>query len=221
MFNLGNMDVMDILARTFILLLVMPLHEFSHAAMAVRLGDDTPIRQGRYTLNPRPHLSLVGSIALFFFGFGWANPVIVNPGNLKKPKRDMAIIAIMGPLSNVFAAFVLIIVIRVVIGIHAPVGFNDGVMTLNRILLLMVQINLLLAAFNLLPIPPLDGSKVLGAFLPDRAYRMMDRYQGMMTIVLLLLLFTGQLMGVISSMIMWMMNMLWRITSPIEFLFGL
>ena len=220
MFNLNNINPIDMLARVFILLLVMPVHEFSHAAMAVRLGDDTPIKQGRYTLNPLAHLSLIGSIALLFFRFGWAKPVLVNPGNLKKPKRDMAIIAIMGPVANILAALVLVIVLRVFIGIYSPAGLNSNHMP-QQMLIFMIQINLLLAAFNLLPIPPLDGSKVLGAFLPNSLYRSMDRYQGILTIVLLLLLFTGQLWGVIDGMVTWMAEMLWQITSPIENLFRL
>ena len=242
MLNFNNLNLIDILARVFILLLVMPVHEFSHAAMAVRLGDDTPIRQGRYTLNPIAHLSLIGSFALLFLGFGWAKPVLVNPQNLKSPKRDMAIISIMGPVANILAALVLIIALRILIGVYSPdwlggsfpfiqfavmfssanaeMGLHGGFLTLAQILIFMIQINLLLAAFNLLPIPPLDGSKVLGAFLPNSFYRSMYRYQGVLTVVLLLLLFTGQLWGVIGSMISWMSGVLWRLTLPINFLFG-
>jgi len=189
--------------------------------MAVRLGDDTPVVQGRYTLNPIAHLSLIGSLALFFFPIGWAKPVLVNPQNFKRPRRDMALVALMGPVSNIFAALVVMIVTRVLIGIFSPASFPAGFGTLQEILITIIFINLMLAAFNLLPIPPLDGSKVLGMFLPANIHRAMERYQGILIVVLLLLLFTGVLIDVIVQVRDWLFSALAWITRPIDYLFGL
>jgi Zn-dependent protease len=156
------------------------IHEVSHGFAAYLLGDDTAKRRGRLKLNPLVHIDLFGTIilpiALFFlfkFPFGWAKPVPINPYNFKNMKRDMGITALAGPLSNFTIALVLSIVIRILIGsLHLGEGggIAIGLQYLMAILTQLVIINLFLCFFNLIPFPPLDGSKVLGAFLPDSIY---------------------------------------------------
>ena len=218
-----NMDLFDIIARVLVLLLAMPVHEYSHAAMAVRLGDDTPIQQGRLTLNPLAHLSLMGSVALLFIGFGWAKPVMVDMRNLKNPKRDMALISIMGPLANILVAFVVLCFFKALLGAF---GFpqTTAADSLFRILSYVIGINLMLAVFNLVPIPPLDGSKILAAFLPDKYYRVLMRHEGFIIVLLMLLLmwpFGGRspLMAPIMFLQGALFEFLWWITTPIDLLF--
>ncbi|MCL2069329.1 MAG: site-2 protease family protein [Oscillospiraceae bacterium] len=216
-----NMELLDIIARALVLLIAMPVHEYSHAWMAVRLGDDTPIRHGRLTLNPMAHLSLMGSVALMAFGFGWAKPVTVDMRNFKHPKRDMAVVAIMGPLANALAAFAVLVFYRVLNGVYGYPQSENTQHMIYMILLYMVVINLRLMAFNLLPIPPLDGSKVLSALLPDRYYRVLMRYEGVVIVALLLCLYMGWLMIPIGYIESAAFSFLVWITSPIDILFGL
>jgi Zn-dependent protease len=216
--SLNNLELLDIIARLLVLVLAMPVHEYSHAAMAVRLGDDTPIRQGRLTLNPVAHLSLIGSIALMFMGFGWAKPVMVDMRNLKSPKRDMALISIMGPLANILAALAVLVFYRILLGVFGSPQ-TDAANSFFLILIYMILINLTLAVFNLMPIPPLDGSKVLGAFLPDRYYRVLIRREGIIIVAVLVLLYTGMLTGPIGFLRDLLLRFLLWITMPIELLF--
>lgn len=158
------------------ILMVLSIHEFSHAWMANYLGDPTAKFAGRITLNPRAHLELAGSIFFLLFGFGWGKPVPVNPANFKNPKRDGAWTALAGPLSNLFTAMLFAIPLRYFLATD-PMVYVDGmegqvVLEGLRILSGMVfRLSIILFIFNLLPIPPLDGSKILGFFVPDRWYR--------------------------------------------------
>lgn len=160
------------------ILVAIAVHECAHAYSAYLLGDDTARLQGRMTLNPLSHIDPLGALLFVTVGFGWAKPVPVNPLHLKHPKRDMAVIALAGPVSNLLLAFVCYLLLAVLYGDH-PTAFNDvvaGIMgpesvgerMLQLILLSSVMVNLGLMAFNLLPIPPLDGSNIVRMFIPWR-----------------------------------------------------
>ena len=165
-----------VIVVAIMLLVGLPVHEFSHALAAYRLGDGTAKLFGRLTLNPIAHFDPVGGtlLALTFigsaaaggaFGFGWAKPTPVNPMNLQGGRRGEAIVAAAGPLSNLVLAIVAAIPLRFLL---ANPTLLDQVSMLAEVLSLFVQINLVLMIFNLIPIPPLDGSKVLFAFLDRR-----------------------------------------------------
>lgn len=144
------------------------IHEFSHAYTAYRLGDDTAAHQGRLTLNPLAHLDPLGTILVFLAGFGWARPVPVNPGNFKNPRQGDILTTAAGPLSNLVMATVFALIYRLL-----PPG--DGVDSIlgifSQVLFLAVQFNLLLCFFNLIPIFPLDGARIVRALLPlNQAY---------------------------------------------------
>ncbi len=139
------------------------VHEFSHAFAAVSLGDPTPERQGRVTLNPMAHIDITGMLFLVIVGFGWGRPVEFNPHNLKHPRRDGSLIAIVGPLSNFLSAGIFALLGSMYV--HATGAGPENL--LIQFLILLVVINVGLGVFNLLPIPPLDGSRLLVALLPD------------------------------------------------------
>jgi Zn-dependent protease len=175
------------------------IHEFAHAFVADKLGDPTPRYQDRVTLDPRAHLDPIGTIAIFLVGFGWGKPVSFDPYNLKEPQRDTALIALAGPASNIIIAITLAVVFHL-----GLLGF------LSAALPIIIQINIMLAIFNLIPVHPLDGSKILMAFLPsESAYeyeKFMNKY-GMFVLIMLIMRWNGvspvsQLITPVIQMIM-------------------
>ncbi len=141
-------------------LIGLTIHEFSHALVAYKLGDSTAKYAGRITLNPLAHLDLFGTILLFVVGFGWGKPVPFNPYNLRDQKYGPLLIAIAGPLSNLVIALIFGLALRFFVAYEMAFG-------LILLFSVIVFLNIILAVFNLLPIPPLDGSKILFALLPD------------------------------------------------------
>jgi Zn-dependent protease len=179
-------------------LFALSFHEYAHGWMAKRKGDRTAELMGRLTMNPMAHADPIGTFMLPIFSmltglpmFGWAKPVPVNERNLRSPRKDMFWVAAAGPLSNVLLAVVAALgmyAFRVFVMAGAPTQTH---ITIWRMLSIFVQINLILALFNMIPIHPLDGGKVLARFLPERLNQKLENAQGMSSIVLLLLLFTG------------------------------
>jgi Zn-dependent protease len=163
-----------------VLVFSLTIHEFAHAWVADRLGDPTPRSHGRLTLNPLAHLDWLGTIMLFLIGFGWGKPVPVDAYNFRSPRRDMTLVAVAGPVSNLLGALVMAFI--------AAHLFNGG--WIATALTLAVQMNIMLAVFNLIPVGPLDGSRVLSGLLPHHlAYEfdeVMERYG---LYILLLLIF--------------------------------
>ncbi len=160
-------------ARILTLLLVIPLHEAAHALVAKWCGDDTATRQGRVSLNPFDHIDPTGSLLMILTGFGWARPVDVNPARMRHPRRDMALTAIAGPVSNLIAAFAAGLVKACILatddGMKAYMEYvlTDKITTTYCVMLLMeflMIVNIGLAVFNLIPIPPLDGFNVMRYF---------------------------------------------------------
>ncbi len=192
----GEVDIWSLLAQTlsvlFVIFCILPLHEYAHGWTANKLGDPTAKLEGRLTLNPLASVDIVGSLALLFVGFGWAKPVPVDSRYFKKPKRDMAITALAGPISNLLAALVGAVLVALMEAFAPYNGFTSFVF---NVFYYYVVVNISLAVFNLIPIPPLDGSRILAAFLSDRAMSTLYRYQNILSIALLLLLATGALSG--------------------------
>lgn len=181
----------QVLAIVFVILCILPLHEYAHGWMAGKLGDPTARLERRLTLNPLASVDPVGTVWLFLFGFGWAKPVPVDSRYFKKPKRDMAIVALAGPVSNVLAGFVGAVVMQAMRAFLTGSAVNAVTQFIYAVLNFYVLVNISLAAFNLLPIPPLDGSRILGAFLSDRALAVYYRYQNIFVMVLFVLLISG------------------------------
>jgi len=183
-----NFDLQVFILRLPAIILALTFHEFFHGFAAYRLGDRTAKRDGRLSLNPLRHIDPIGIIMLLVIGFGWAKPVMVNPYNLKNPKQDMAIIALAGPLSNFLLAFIVAMIHAVffhTIGTDSAITAN-----ISMFLGIFASINVVLGVFNMLPIPPLDGSKLFGIILPDRLYfRYINFPYGI--IILLMILYAG------------------------------
>jgi Zn-dependent protease len=150
------------------ILLALTFHEYAHAYMAYRYGDDTARQSGRLTLNPLRHLDPLGTIMIFIVHFGWAKPVPVNPNRLRNPKKDMLWISAAGPLANMVLALASGLLIRVLLTIGVTPDRHTAIGLLFFMVIMSLQINLALAIFNILPIAPLDGSKILFALLPVR-----------------------------------------------------
>lgn len=182
----------QILSVLFVIFCILPLHEFAHGWVANKLGDPTAKLEGRLTMNPLASIDPMGALLLLLVGIGWAKPVPVDSRYFKKPKRDVAITALAGPVSNLLAALIGA-VIDVALGVFAP--YNSFTVFLLYLFDYYVLVNVSLAVFNLIPIPPLDGSRIVGAFLSDRALSMYYRYQNYLVMALFLLMFTGALSG--------------------------
>jgi Zn-dependent protease len=193
--------VVSLLLSLPVVLLALSLHELAHGYVAYKCGDPTAKHFGRLTLNPLRHLDPVGFGCMLLIGFGWANPVPVNSRYFRKPRRDMILVALAGPVSNLLLAFAFLLLYRFVgIGWIATLTFSSQ-FTFNlawcllQILYAGIYMNIALAVFNLLPIPPLDGSRVLFVLLPYRTYVKIAAHQRQITTVLLLVLLLGPYVG--------------------------
>ncbi len=177
-----------LVAFLVVILVCLPIHEFGHAWAAVKLGDTLPLYQGRYTLNPLRHLDLMGTLLLALVGFGWAKPVQFNPYALRKAPNMRAgifVVASAGPLMNVLLAVLAAVPFRLGLVSVRAIGLNQPLAT---ILYLLLSINLVLAVFNLIPVPPLDGSRILAMLLPAQYENVMATLNQYGPLLLLLLI---------------------------------
>lgn len=170
-------------------LICITLHELSHGFVAYKLGDETAKRAGRLTLNPIKHIDIFGLIMMIAFKFGWAKPVPVDMRNFRNPKRDMAICALAGPVSNVIICCVFLFIFGVC---YLPLNFSDTrfSQSLVEMIYTTAYLSLALAVFNIIPIPPLDGSKVLFSVMSSESYYKLMRYEKYGMIILIALLAT-------------------------------
>ena len=179
-----DFDIMHIIAGLPGLLIAMVVHEYAHAQVAVWLGDFTPRLMGRLTLNPKAHVDPIGMLMLFLVHFGWAKPVQINPRNFKNPKRDDILVSLAGPMANFVTAFLALVALLV----YLRVG-GDMTAGVSMVFQMIIEYNIGFGIFNLIPLPPLDGSHVLMQLLPrDIAYKLaeLERYSFLILIVLLM-----------------------------------
>lgn len=209
----GGINLQETLLTLPGLILALTVHEYSHARASDRLGDPTPERQGRLTLNPFAHMDVMGTICLLFGGFGWGKPVEIDPSYYRNPARDSAIVAAAGPISNFILAFILFIVMALMNRFCATINY-----TVFLIIYLAAYMNLGLGLFNLLPLPPLDGSKILRYFLKGRALEFMYTLERYSTIIIIVLFVSGLPNMILSPLIDWIST---GMASLIAWIFGL
>ena len=166
------------------IIIAMVIHEWAHARVAYALGDYTPKLDGRLTLNPAAHVDIFGLLMLFIVHFGWAKPVRINPNNFSNPRRDDILVSLAGPMSNLIMAFVAMVVWVVLLRLGVPL--SEGAAS---VLQLIMIININFAIFNMLPIPPLDGSQILRHLLPYKMayyFSYIERYSFLILIIFLM-----------------------------------
>lgn len=209
----AGVDFTSIVTQLAVILLMififLPIHEFAHAGVAYLLGDKDIKRRGRLSLNPLVHIDVMGSLCMILFGFGWAKPVPVNPNRFKYPKLYMGICALAGPLSNILCGMLGGMVLLLIAAtspsflIEAKLGNNLLLTDLGvhvwTFFSYFISINAVLAVFNLIPVPPLDGSKVLFVFLPNNIVNTIYKYQQYTSIIIFALLYSDALDPVINT----------------------
>lgn len=219
-------------ARIAVFLLIIPIHESAHGLMAKWLGDDTAEKEGRITLNPMAHLDVAGFILMLLLGFGWAKPVPVNVSNLKHRRAGYALVSAAGPLSNLIAAFLGAAVCTVIlstekgqtVALEQLLGEvqqgNEVWVAVLMLLLNFVQINVGLAMFNLIPLPPLDGFNLVRAFLPARADRWLFEHQHTVSGAFIVLILVASYVPEVNAPLMYVIekvsDFIWWSVSWIE-----
>lgn len=200
----GNIEtfLISLLLSLPVVFLALSVHETAHGYVAYRLGDPTAKNLGRLTLNPAKHIDPIGFICMLLFGFGWAKPVPINTRYFKKPKRDMALTGLAGPVSNLLLALLFAVLLRVTVQfgyqmVSTELAFSIFEWTLI-FLNIGVQMNVTLAVFNLIPVPPLDGSRIFLVLLPSETYFKIMRYEKYIYIALMVALAFGLLDGPID-----------------------
>ena len=201
-------SLLSMVTRLAAVLLCLTVHESCHGLAAYALGDPTARREHRLSLNPLRHIDWFGLLMMFVAGFGWAKPVPVNPNYFKKPKQGMALTALAGPVSNFLLALLMLLAARIFCDVAAYSEANQRILDF---LLMVALLSIGLGLFTLLPIPPLDGSKVLFAVLPDGAYNQLMRYERYGMLLLFALVFFDVGSSAFSAAIEWVFELFCRI----------
>ena len=207
-----------------VVLISLILHECAHGWMALKCGDPTAKMMGRLSLNPARHLDPIGTLCMIVAGFGWANPVPINSRYFKKPRRDIALCSLAGPLSNVLLSLVFLLLLRFVgfgwlYTLSYPNQFTANVASFFLIFLYYgVSMNLTLAIFNLIPVPPLDGSRILFSLLPPKVYFKIAPYERQITIALMIVLLAVTYFGWLSALVRLIMRGLFALVGMKGFL---
>ncbi|MBS1336692.1 MAG: site-2 protease family protein [Oscillospiraceae bacterium] len=199
--------MLDMVLRLAAVLMCLTVHETCHGLAAYALGDPTARRAHRLSLNPLRHIDWFGLLMMFAAGFGWAKPVPVNPNYFKKPKQGMALTALAGPVSNFLLALLTLLAARILCDVAAYSETNQRILDF---LLMVAVLSIGLGLFNLVPIPPLDGSKVLFAVLPDRAYDWLMRNERYGMLLLFALVFFDVGSNALSKTIQWVFDLFCR-----------
>ncbi len=204
--------IVNLMVRVFVIFCVLPIHEFAHAFVSHKLGDDTARLKGRMTTNPLAHIDPIGALMIILAGFGYAKAVPVNIRNFKNRKLYMAVTAFAGPVSNVimsliFMFFAFLVQMKMVI--------TDGSFAYYIVVFLLTaaQINISLAVFNLLPIPPLDGSRIFSLIIPDKYYYTIMQYERYIIYGVLALVFLGVLDGPINFLSGMLFDLIYKVAS--------
>jgi Zn-dependent protease len=180
------------------ILIGISIHEYGHALAAVKLGDNTPIYQGRLTLNPIKHLDPFGFLCLLLVGFGWAKPVMINPRNFKNPRRDDIIVSLAGVTLNLITAIVFVLIIKLIVNNFPSIFASSTGQYLLVMFYSVVQINIVLMVFNLIPLPPLDGHHIMQDIGGHKVYNFYRQYEQYIRLGMILLLITGNIGRIIG-----------------------
>lgn len=202
--------LMNMIAGLPGIIIAMVIHEYAHARVAVALGDYTPRMMGRLTLSPMAHLDPIGLLMLLVAHFGWAKPVQINPNNFENPRRDDILVSAAGPAANLITAFITLLVIVFLMKLNFPM--SDG---MHYVLQLIMIININFAIFNMLPIPPLDGSHILKQLLPYELARQFEEFERYSMIFLIIILMTPILSYVFVPLQRLVLGMFQFLISPI------
>ncbi len=187
--------IIELLISVPVILIALTFHECAHGFMAHKLGDETARNLGRLSLNPLRHIDIVGAICMLFFRFGWAKPVPINSRFFKKPRRDIALTALAGPLTNLLLGFIGCLLYSISLKIFSSIGFTETNFAFwlyyawNLFIFNFAWLNIALAVFNLIPLPPLDGSRIFYSFLPARVYFKIMRYEREIAVAFFIILF--------------------------------
>lgn len=184
--------VISLMASIFVVFCTLPIHEYAHALIATKLGDNTARLKGRLTLAPLAHIDPIGALMILLVGFGYAKPVPVNPRNFKNPKGGMALTALAGPVSNILMALIFMILANGlnIVYVYTGAVFANAAVTF---FVAAASINASLAVFNLLPIPPLDGSRIINLIIPSKYYFKIMKYERYIILGIFALIFVGVL----------------------------
>ena len=199
--NFFGLDIKSLLFHLPAIVLALTVHEYAHGRMAYAFGDSTAKDAGRLTLNPLAHLDILGTLALIFFGFGWAKPVPVNPYYFQGNRNQkMMWVSGAGPLSNLAQALLMSVILSI-LWHFPPARATSFTSWLSNFLVFYIQINIVLAIFNLLPVPPLDGSKILAGLLPERQMNIFYTLERYGFIILIMLMMLGVLGRIITPLV--------------------